>query len=451
MIHSTEERWGRSLRRVITVLPGEGLAGLTLRADHENGLEAGTVQKLSLDFSVGPHIAADRYPAFQYLATSSNLERLAELIDASVDAIRGTTLIDQLQRIYGPEVTARSLGGSASEGLRVCPACIAESRLLTLAHGLPRVSVCRRHRCLLVTHCSCGERLRVFGLGQKPFRCTLPGCGRSWADLDAPSARGEWLEQAAYQTMLAGLLKHADSRIWQAAKAAIAERRWSLPGRERSVWVGSNGVPRALPALAWLLTMAEVPLEDVLSYQEEGPKQRGVCLDNKCAFVGRGEMMRGRSPHSRYCMECGSRYAGGRLVMTFDLGHGHDTVSQRSVARARAKLRGYIERVDHVSRRWPRRGARPSVDEVLDRAGVPTSPNLRARRLGLVWLVRRNLGLPISDDIPPFVKTNTRWQTAPAAVWLTRRHSAYYAKSRDVPSAGKRRRRRPTKRGNGSA
>jgi hypothetical protein len=173
--------------------------------------------------------------------------------------------------------------------------------------------------------------------------------------------------------------------------------------------------------------MAEVPLEDVLSYQEEGPKQRGVCLDNECAFVGRGELMRGRSPDSRYCMECGSRYAGGRLVMTFDLGHGRDTVSRRSVARARAKLREYIERVDHVSRRWPRRGARPSVDEVLDRAGVPTSPNLRARRLGLVWLARRNLGLPVSEEVPPFIRTSRRWTQPPTMEWLTRRHRGYYA------------------------
>jgi hypothetical protein len=153
----------------------------------------------------------------------------------------------------------------------------------------------------------------------------------------------------------------------------------------------------------------------VQAYQELRPTARGTCVDHACEFFGRRTKMRGqKSSAFAYCAHCGSRSVDGRLVSSFNLGHGTMDIDLEKVQKARADLAKWWQALDQVSRdlalsKGPARGR--TVLDVFHLAEVPSSPRLRATRLGLVWLVRRNLGkkVGIPPRWPAIVRPNARW------------------------------------------
>jgi hypothetical protein len=72
-----------------------------------------------------------------------------------------------------------------------------------------------------------------------------------------------------------------------------------------------------------------------------------TCPNQACPYAGRrnaGNIRnwgRWRGQMEYFCAECGSRFIGARLIMTFDEGHGTPTILPASVARAQARLRAW--------------------------------------------------------------------------------------------------------------
>ena len=394
--------------------PGEGLAGAVLWADRENRFDAGTVLAMSSRHETGTAVAADRYPGFQYLGTSLDLPLLAAILRWTLDAVRALTLLDPLRRIYGPDVSARSMGRPGP--LAICPRCVGEQHLLLRSHGFNGVTVCPVHGCLLVIRCNCGAPLRLFGTDQDPFTCWRGACQTPWQDLPVEEAPAPLaLEQQRYVQTLEGILEFGDARLFEAVRYAAKERRWTLPSggefdvRERP-W------PRTLSGIAARLAELDIRPDRVRLYQDEGPTSRGICADRECEYFGRGTRMRGLNAGAfRYCTHCGSRSIDGRLVSSFNVGHGAAGIPPEKVQAARADWARWWLALDQTSRDLAagrrRNDGRMTVRDVFDQAHVPTSPNLRATRLGLVWLVRHNLGksITIPPGWPAAVAPNARW------------------------------------------
>ena len=102
-------------------------------------------------------------------------------------------------------------------------------------------------------------------------------------------------------------------------------------------------------------------------------------------------------------------------MSSFNIGHGAADIPREKVQAARADWARWWLALDQTSRDLAagrhRNIGRTTVRGVFHRAHVPTSPNLRATRLGLVWLVRHNLGtsITIPPGWPAAVAPNARW------------------------------------------
>lgn len=83
-----------------------------------------------------------------------------------------------------------------TRSLRVCPACMAEERVIPDHWNIAHAPACTRHGILLRETCDCGKTLLQIHRGQKHFSCR---CGRTFASLEtrtAPTAVvrcSEWL------------------------------------------------------------------------------------------------------------------------------------------------------------------------------------------------------------------------------------------------------------------
>lgn len=111
-----------------------------------------------------------------------------------------------------------------------------------------------------------------------------------------------------------------------------------------------------------------------------------------------------------FCEQCGSRFIGGRITDSFDFGHGSPGLSWVRVLLARSDLRDYHARVAAACSLLASQGRRLRVSSVFARAGLPNGAYLRARRLGLVDVVRARLGeLVVPDDDFPVPDPSDRW------------------------------------------
>ena len=156
--------------------PGEFLPGLLLRGDEQNGLPPGTTTSMVRRHDSGTR-QYGRAPLF-VLATTLDLEEVATLHDVRVDAIVATTYRKELQRLFGADVPALRLG--VAGGLRVCPACVRDRRLIRRETILPLVHGCAEHGIWLRHHCVCGAPVEAFGPAQ-PLACTACGLPREAA------------------------------------------------------------------------------------------------------------------------------------------------------------------------------------------------------------------------------------------------------------------------------
>ncbi len=113
------------------------------------------------------------------------LSVLADQLSVPLESIVATTYQRELARIYGV-ADPSALLLSTSFAFRLCPACVAEERLLTRTLVLPHITICPRHQISLVNTCLCGTALRPFHWRALPFHCFK--CGLSWADLPQKEA-----------------------------------------------------------------------------------------------------------------------------------------------------------------------------------------------------------------------------------------------------------------------
>ena len=163
----------------------EWFAGLLLRCDEVNHWASGTT------FTLLKQVSSPKRPILlPHLSVPSDhqVEFLAERLALPVQKICKTTYLPDLARCYGiPQPLPGDLMPSLT--FRICPACLAENRLLKRTLALLYVLYCPWHEVLLLSTCQCGTPLHLFDPEALPFTCRA--CGRDWADLPTVSPTPE--------------------------------------------------------------------------------------------------------------------------------------------------------------------------------------------------------------------------------------------------------------------
>ena len=188
--------WFTTFPRRVAPLPGEWLAGLLLRCDETNHWESGETFRYLLRSTDHPDFGVE---SSLVVVPFSLLECLAPLLMISPQQLLTTTYATELARLYpahephpklllGPgyfpeKWLSRYRTGhretSRKHKYHVCPACIAQTRLIKRTEALPYLQCCPLHHIALQDHCSCGTPLLFFSRGVPPFTCS--GCGLDWA------------------------------------------------------------------------------------------------------------------------------------------------------------------------------------------------------------------------------------------------------------------------------
>ncbi len=177
--------WQTTFPHRVAPLPDEWLPGLLLRCDEAN--HWGSRTTLTHLLRPGP----EKFHRCWRTETSNlalivrralNLDYLAQLLALPKSALLATTYYAELDRLYGYQVTRlfpRHLNPSFS--FHLCPACVAEARLLRRTLTLAQVTLCPQHQVALLEQCNCGTPLRLFHRQARPFTCHT--CGLDWGDL----------------------------------------------------------------------------------------------------------------------------------------------------------------------------------------------------------------------------------------------------------------------------
>lgn len=370
-----EPSWLATFPHLVRPLPGEGLLGLTLRADGANGWRAGATAAFVYPHATGP-ATLGRRAALLAVGTGLDLGRLAACLELPAAAIEATVYGPRLRRLYGvPLPGPRLLGPPAPFG--VCPACIAEDGLIPLAQALPGAVACPSHRLALAARCACGVPLAPFAPRARPHHCRA--CGRWWGTLLAVRAgEGELRLQRETGARCLELLGNGTP-----AEVAALSRPAPAGGRGRSPW------GRSLAALA----SARPP---VAGADPDRASRHGLrCLNRTCPgscdVAGTSVRLAGRRDGGRewYCATCGARFLGGRIYQAFDHGCAApgEGPSPAAIGRARARLDRWRSSLEATCAAMRAAGEPISIDAAFARAGVPRRANLRAARLGLVALV----------------------------------------------------------------
>src|SRR5437764_9019919 len=190
--------WSSTIPHPVTPLPDEWLAGVLLRCDEANAWRSGTTFRYVL--------RSTHHPGFGpgsplVVVPSSLLDCLAQLLQVPQQFLLATTYQAELLRLYphrGSYREARRLTGTQKAtwvfprtatgkgkqvptntfGFHVCPACLAQHRLLGRTLVLPHLKYCPFHQIAFQTHCQCGCALLLFHQEMLPFTCYM--CGLDW-------------------------------------------------------------------------------------------------------------------------------------------------------------------------------------------------------------------------------------------------------------------------------
>lgn len=251
----------------LTPLSEEWLPGLLLRCDAANHWASRTTLAYLL------HPGPEKFHRCWRTATpnlsvilpySLNLTYLAQALDMPVEVLLATTYQTELTRLYGDvRLSTRHL--SRSFAFHLCPACLAEHRLLRRTLTLPLLTVCPQHHIRLLTTCQCRLPLRLFQQGAPPFACST--CGVDWADLPRNEAASDrvLLEQrllAWYEVLFSKGTPHL--MLHASQLAARLMRKKMKPDRLE----GAPGewVPALVPPDFWKL----LPVDDLMALLVKG-------------------------------------------------------------------------------------------------------------------------------------------------------------------------------------
>lgn len=190
-ISLSEPAWQTTLPHRIAPRPEEWFPGLLLRCDEAN--QWGTRTTLAYVLrggSVKFHRCwrTDTPNLTVVLPSSLDLGYLAQLLAVPIQSIIDTTYQAEIVRVVGkcrlhPNYLAHVFS------FQVCPACIAEDRMLRREVVLPYLQFCSKHKIAFVKICQCGSTLRLFKKHTQPFRCYQ--CGLDWSDLPRVEASFE--------------------------------------------------------------------------------------------------------------------------------------------------------------------------------------------------------------------------------------------------------------------
>jgi TniQ len=168
--------WKTTFPFLVEPRENEWLTGLLLHCDEVNHWGSGT----TLTHLCHQSEQTAKSTSTLMVASGLELSALADALAVPIDAIVATTYQAELARIYGV-ADPHALLLSTSFSFHLCPACVAEARLLTRTLVLPHITICPQHQLVLVNTCPCGATLRPFHWRARPFRCFK--CGLPWADL----------------------------------------------------------------------------------------------------------------------------------------------------------------------------------------------------------------------------------------------------------------------------
>lgn len=186
-VYITDPAWQRTFSHLVAPLHDEWLAGLLLRCDEANHWESGATL-LHLKYTTTVQGYPEKYNPSLIVPTSFRFNRLAQVLGVPEDDLLVTTYLSELARCYGtPFVSFRNL--AVSFELYICPACLAQDRLLRRVFVLPGIGCCPLHHMELVNACRCGTRLRIYDKRTLPFTCHT--CGLDWSRLPLLAAKSE--------------------------------------------------------------------------------------------------------------------------------------------------------------------------------------------------------------------------------------------------------------------
>jgi TniQ len=185
--------WQTTFPHLVSPLDDEWLPGLLLRCDEAN--HWGSRATLAHLLRPGPEkfhrCWRTETPNLAVIARRSlNLDYLAQLLALPKSTLLATTYHAELTRIYGgSRLIPNHLNPSFS--FHLCPACVAEARLLRRSLALAHLTLCPEHQVTLLNICQCGPALRLFHRQACPFSCHI--CDLDWADLPKIEAAPERL------------------------------------------------------------------------------------------------------------------------------------------------------------------------------------------------------------------------------------------------------------------
>lgn len=200
-IYITDPAWLTTFSHVVEPLPDEWFPGLLLRCDEVNHWDSGATFRLLLRTANHPNFGSK---SSLVIVPQPILDHLAQFLTSSVQLLLATTYTTELTRLYPPDRFAlqpepspgclfglpslqqgksrRQFGQEAiatNRRIHLCPACIAQTRIIRRTAALPYLQYCPVHHIAFQEHCLCGKLLCFFARGMIPFTCDT--CGLDWA------------------------------------------------------------------------------------------------------------------------------------------------------------------------------------------------------------------------------------------------------------------------------
>ncbi len=360
---------------VLDPLPDESLLGFMLRIDRANGWEFGGVSKVVATHTTDwRHLSATMWAA----GTVWDLRRLAHLTRNPFEQMVGLTLLPDLRRAANdPDLSIAALGDAGH--LRFCPRCLATTGTIPRFCFLPLMDVCPVHSTKLVGFCGRHGGPYPPEVVGNVVRCA--GCQQDLAATEPePVAENELEHLRDTWRAWTFLLGWKGDDIRGLGYRTIKTRKRGYPLHD----VGRSASFEKLVSVFQALQIKP----ELVSYLEERPTP--PCPNATCPrFLPPGDKDRlaREGLAERHCPECGTRFVGRRIVMTFDENHGSDHPSRHNVRKAQRRLKGWQAALKETCRSDLLEGRPITIAGCFKRADIPLNANLRASRVGLVAIV----------------------------------------------------------------
>jgi hypothetical protein len=341
------------------------------------------------------------------VATNFDLAKLAALaggLDPS--AVESLTLRRTARWLF-PDVALSSNRLCQRSSYHLCPACV-ESRLLPLSHMFRLMEVCTVHRLRLIGRCqgpqsagACDAPIVLFA-SQEPFSCHE--CGSPYVDLPHIAASaGELTNAIALAAVYADLFAfvppdratHTPADLRQVLRYLLTIRRdAALNPIARGVQGGLLGRSVSLAAVVVVLANSvtgaagldeRLRNPSVLRATDPGPDIGATCPNGAHCSGGSGVFRNGHfggpaGPQEFLCKTCGTRWAGNRVLFSFDEQRDYVAWRARQNQDTLARLR---VRLAVVSAQLRDRGEYATRERLFRLAGVPGGQAYHTPRAGL--------------------------------------------------------------------